>query len=102
MNVLIDNDKLIHLSWRLKAESLGIPLKSFFSVEDFLQSYGQFTLESNIYIDSDLGENIKGEVEAEQIANLGFQNIWLASGYDDIDIQSYPWIKGIISKKPPF
>lgn len=49
MNVLIDDDKLIHLGWVHKAGKTGVELRCFYSVEEFLAVYKEFDLDTNIY-----------------------------------------------------
>ncbi len=57
-----------------------------------------------VYVDSDLGGGIKGELVSEEVFHKGYQNIYLATGYvaSDLDLKSSPWIKGVHSKKVPF
>ena len=57
-------------------------------------------LTPKIYIDSNLGDNIKGEIESEKIFNLGFKNLYLATGYGKEFIQKPPWIIEVLSKGP--
>ena len=102
MNILIDDDKYIRLSWQLKSKKDGVDFCGFDSIYDFLQKYQNFVLESNIYIDSNLGRGIKGEIESKKIADLGFKNIYLTTGYSDLDISNYPWIKKLVLKECPF
>lgn len=100
--ILIDDDKLFHYSWQLKATKMKIDLRCYTSVDNFITASSEVPQTSAIYIDSNLENDISGEEEAKRIHDLGFQNIWLCTGYTDIEISKYPWIKGIISKKPPF
>ncbi len=102
--VLIDDDKLISLSWNLKAKKAGIELISFTTIDAFLNTCSQFPKDIEIYVDSSLGNGIKGEIESKRVAEGGFSNIYLATGYEanSFDLTKYQWIKGIISKTPPF
>jgi len=53
-------------------------------------------------VDSQLGEEQRGEVLSEQIADLGFDRIVLTTGYDPSDQQArYPWLQGVIDKNFP-
>lgn len=101
MIVLIDNDRLIQLSWTLQAKAKNLAIRCFSSSKEFIQERNQFSHETPIFIDSDLGIE-KGEIEAKEIFSLGFKNITLCTGYSDMDISDYPWISKIISKRPPF
>ena len=100
--VLIDDDKLIHLSWKYKASISKIMIRCFYSVNEFLDSSHEIPFEVTIFIDSHLQSNIKGELESKKIYEMGYKSIFLSTGYLDFDISPYPWIKGITSKKIPF
>ncbi len=102
MIILIDDDKLIHLGWKLRARKAGLVFSSFYTVDEFIQEQISKDLISDIYIDSDLGSGIKGEEEAKRIFEFGYSNIVLATGYSDINKSNYPWLKDVISKEPPF
>ncbi len=102
MKVLIDNDKFVKLSWSLKDKKNGDSFLSFPTVDSFLSQAETLPSNSIIYIDSNLDHGIKGEVEAQRISALGFSNIHLCTGYDDIDIKEFPWIKSIVGKSCPF
>ncbi len=98
--VLIDDDKMIQIDWFYYCEKESIPFKGFRSVEKFLEIAHTLDKETIIFIDSNLGQDIKGEVESEKIFNLGFKNIYLATGYQKEDIQKPHWILDIFSKGP--
>lgn len=102
--ILIDNDKLIRSNWIQAARKNNIHFNSFDSVSSFLDECSKLDKNSFIFIDSDLGSGIRGEIESQMIWNLGFKNIFLATGYaaSDFDLNSYPWIKDVVSKKPAF
>jgi hypothetical protein len=53
-----------------------------------------------IYIDSDLGQDIKGEIFAKELFEQGYHELYLATGYrsSDYDLKQYPWFKGVTDK----
>lgn len=102
MIVLIDDDKLIHLSWKLRASKANRLFESFYSIDEFLKSNHCPSDDLHIYIDSNLGNGQKGEYESKKLNNLGFKNIYLATGFSDLNPNHFPWLSGIISKSPPF
>jgi hypothetical protein len=55
-----------------------------------------------IYIDSNLGEGIKGEEYAKQLYKQGFSKLYLTTGYEAGSFSSMPWLAGVIGKTPPF
>lgn len=97
--VLIDDDNLIHLSWEMGADKKQVDLASYFTIDDFLRDSDKFSKDTAIYIDSNLKDGVKGEIESKKIFDLGFENLILASG---LDFQQLPyWIKGNQGKAFP-
>jgi hypothetical protein len=97
---VIDDDKLVRLNWSSFCEKKGIPFREFSSVDSFLASADSIPKDAKIYIDSNLGDDIKGEIESEKIFNLGFKNLYLATGYGKEFIQKPDWILEVYSKSP--
>jgi len=102
MIVLIDNDELVIMSWRMSAKKANIELLAFASVDEFLKHNSEIPKETEIYIDSELDDDKRGEIEAHKIFNLGFENLFLASGktFEASELPSY--FKGRVSKRPQF
>lgn len=100
--VLIDDDKLIHMSWKHYAKKQGHSIATFFTIQDFLAISSDFPKEALIYVDSQLSNGIRGEEESKLIYEAGFHNLYLATGYEDFDVSKYYWIKGVKTKKPAF
>ena len=71
------------------------------SVNDFLIASSKLDKKTTkIFIDSNLGKGLKGEVESEKIFNIGFLNLFLATGYEKNTVIKPSWIKEIYSKSP--
>jgi len=100
LRVLIDDDPIIHISWKMFFESLNLPLRTYFSVDEFLNDSSGAPLNSQIFIDSDLGKHQKGEVLSEKIFNDGFKSLYLCTGFSKEDINKPEWIKDIVKKSP--
>jgi hypothetical protein len=49
-----------------------------------------------------LGGGNKGEEISKKIYEMGFKDIYLATGYEPNAFPAMPWIKGIIEKEPPW
>lgn len=96
--VLIDDDKFTHLNWRRSARDNGITLQSYYNVSEFLNDSEKFNLQIPIYIDSNLGNGQKGEIVSKDIFDMGFENIYLATGRPKNDIQVPYWIKNVQGK----
>ena len=59
--VLLDDDLLVHMNWKLAAKAAGVELKAYKTPEDFAAGIDALPKDTPIYIDSDLGNGIKGE-----------------------------------------
>ena len=55
-----------------------------------------------IYIDFDLGRKESGVDVASTISGLGFENIFLATGFTHLKAENLPHIKGVVGKTPPW
>ena len=100
--ILIDDDKLVHINWSTYCKKNQIPFQGYKSIDDFIADSETFDKATRIFIDSNLGDGIKGEIESEKIFNLGFHNLFLATGYQKGDIDKPSWIKEVYSKGPEF
>ena len=98
--ILIDDDRLVRFNWAQHCNKKGLPFSGFQSIEEFIFSSSAFEKETKIYIDSNLGDGILGEVESEKIFNLGFLNLYISTGYEKNSIVKPSWIKEIYSKSP--
>jgi ABC-type uncharacterized transport system substrate-binding protein len=98
--VLIDDDKLVQINWSIFCEKRKFPIWCFKSIDEFLSVSKNFHRKTRIYIDSNLGEGIRGEIESEKIFLAGFSNLFLATGLEKDSIQRPLWIKDIYSKSP--
>jgi len=78
--VLIDDDSLVHNTWQYVADKNNEELHSFYNVQDFINVAKKYQKNTPIYIDSNLGNNIKGEVEAKKLYIMGFKDITLSTG----------------------
>jgi signal transduction histidine kinase len=97
--ILIDDDKFIRIGWKNEAQRKGFQFKSYQSIHDFLLSPPE-NKNAHIFIDSHLGEGIKGEVVSEEIYQMGFKNLFLTTGYDQINLPYF--IKSKFSKEFPY
>jgi signal transduction histidine kinase len=100
--VLIDDDALVHMTWKVAARSAGVALQPFKHPADFFATCKTLSKDTPIYIDSDLGEGQKGEEIAKTIYEKGFKTIYLETGHPPDSFPKMPWIKEVISKEPPW
>jgi FixJ family two-component response regulator len=101
--VLIDDDELVRMTWKFKAGASNVDFKAFEGIDDFMEAAKDLPRDCSLYIDSNLGNGVKGEVVAVQIAQMGFSEIHLATGSEASDL-SYDKniIKSVRGKEPPF
>lgn len=101
--VYIDDEVLLRMSWESKAKKSNIKLLTLDSIKDFWKFSDDIDKwHTHIYIDSDLGNGQeKGEDFAQELHLEGYQNIYIASGYEDKKFEHLPWLK-VAGKKRPF
>lgn len=101
MAVLIDDDPIVHMNWETAAEEAGVELKSYRSPAEFLADLESFSKETPVYIDSELGADIKGEDVAAALKEKGFTNLTLVTGYSPERFARLSWLK-VRGKESPW
>ncbi len=99
--VLIDDDILVREAWLMRARRSQVSIEVFETVESFKEVISRFPFSLPIFIDSNLGGGVKGEVFAKELSQLGFTELYLATGYPASSFKPMNWIKGIVTKDPP-
>jgi len=99
--VLIDDDALVHMNWEDTAAAAGVELKAFKDPAGFLSNLEAFPKDTPIYIDSELGNDIKGENIAVDLREKGFTNITLETGHSSERFAHLPWLK-VMDKESPW
>lgn len=100
--ILIDDDALVRLVWESKAKNAGVNLKTFENTKEFEVELSKISKETEIYIDRDLPDGVKGEDYAKKLFDQGFTNITLATGHERSFFGELPHIKKIIGKEAPW
>lgn len=101
LNILIDNDELVCITWETKAQKAGINLKTFRTSSEVFSNVSQLPVDSIFYIDSEL-DNEKGEDIAQKLYSMGYFNLIMCSGHPKEKFAHFSFIKKVISKAPPF
>lgn len=96
--VLIDDDTLIRDAWNLSAERDGIEILTFESVEAFLKA--NLPKETLIFLDEDLGNEIRGTKKAPDLWNYGYRKIHLTTAHAEIT-ELPPEITAVHGKRFP-
>lgn len=99
--VLIDDDALVRDAWMTRLKKRGKVLKTYESTEAFTRESSTIPKGTPIFVDSSLGEGIKGEEFAHQLFERGYTALYLATGYPASSFGEMPWLKQIVSKDPP-
>ncbi len=97
--VLIDDDELVRMTWKMVAETKGHHIRVFESYDAF--SAEEFETDTPIYVDYDLGKNVKGTDVAERIIESGFRKVYLTTGYPLDSVATPELLSGIINKEYP-
>jgi hypothetical protein len=92
----------VRLNWEVTARSKSLYLAAFADPEAFLKAVDSFSKETPIYLDSELGDGVKGEDIAKGLHAKGFTHLFLATGYDPQFLPDMPWIKNVVGKDPPW
>lgn len=100
--VLIDDDDLNHMVWKFAAAKFNIQILCFYTIDSFLSVSKTIPAFTPIYIDSNLGNNLDGCRESEKVFKLGFEKIYITTGYDKNTITIPNYIVDVIGKEPPF
>lgn len=100
--ILIDDDELVRMTWQLAAKEKLKEVKVFSSFEEFKVYQSTLNKKTKLYIDSNLGNGIKGEDLVNEISEMGFESIFITTGSSEEEIKKSPLIKGIIGKDPVF
>jgi len=100
--VLIDDDPLARMTWKMAADRAGKKFRAFSTAADFLKDSGEIDRSTPVYVDAELGDGAKGEVESLRIHELGFGEIYLATGHMPEKFAGLTHLRGVIGKEPPW
>ena len=99
--VLLDDDPLVHMNWKMAAKTAGADLKLFKTPQELSAAAETLPRDIPLYIDSELGDGAKGEDIAKELHNKGFTDITMATGHDAAKFAHLPWLK-VAGKEPPW
>ena len=99
--VLLDDDPLVHMNWKMAAKAAGVELKACKTTAELNAAIENIPKDTPIYIDSDLGNGIKGEIIASELHNNGYSIISMATGHGPEKFTHLPWLK-VTGKEPPW
>lgn len=100
--VLVDDDELVRKVWALAAKRAGKRLTAFRTTAECLEAAARLDRGTEIYLDSQLGPEERGEDLALELHARGFRRIYMATGLDAGALSSPPWLAGVVGKEPPW
>lgn len=105
--VLIDDDEIVHMTWRMSAKQAGCRFLGFYTADEFFKVAETIGLETPIYIDSFLGKNsrdveMRGEDVSLALSKMGFKSLYLATGLVPDHADKMTWLKAVRGKDAPF
>jgi len=99
--VLLDDDMLVQMNWRLAAKAAGVEFSAFETPQELYAGLAELPKDTPLYLDSELGRGVKGEVLAAELKEKGFSNITLTTGHAPEKFAGLPWLK-VTGKEPPW
>jgi signal transduction histidine kinase len=100
--VLIDDDALPRMTWKLAAARAGKEFRSFPTVADFLKEAPEIGRDTPVYVDAELADGVNGARESLKIREMGFQEIYLATGHEAARFADHKHLRGVVGKEPPW
>ncbi len=100
--ILIDDDSLVIMNWKMAARKKGVTLKTFKEPKEFINNADNYSKETILYIDTELADDVKGEDIAKELNEKGFKNIYMETGHPKEQFAHLKFIKEVIGKEPPF
>jgi signal transduction histidine kinase len=100
--ILVDDDSLQHLSWQVAAKERGHTLICFSNPDEFYARAARIDINSPLYIDVTLANGARGEDVASRASEMGFKEIYLATGYAPEMILAPSCVRQVVGKDPRF
>lgn len=100
--VLIDDDPLTRMNWKMAAARSGKKFQSFSTLAEFLKEAPAIGRETPVYVDAELADDVNGARESVRIHELGFRDIYLATGHEAARFAAYKHLRGVLGKEPPW
>ncbi len=96
--IVLDDDDLILMTWKMAASDRNKSVLCFSNGSDLKSNLKNIDPDCAFYIDSNLSKNEKGEDIAKGLFELGYKNLYLATGYEPDQFSHVTWVKAIVGK----
>jgi signal transduction histidine kinase len=100
--ILLDDEKLVRMSWQIMAEKHGINLVVCSSERELRDRLSSLPKQVPIYLDVHLNEPYAGIRIGRELSQMGFETIILTTGLDSDELPKEAWISKVIGKTPPW
>jgi signal transduction histidine kinase len=100
--VLVDDDPMVRRMWQNAAARAEKVLVALSDAKTLLDGSASVPTSVPIYIDSNLGPDVRGQDVAQVLFTRGFKSLVLTTGYEPSMFGPMPWIASIQGKLPPF
>lgn len=98
--VVLDNDDLVIMTWNIAAQENSKSILCFSHRDELFAKLSEIDHNSPFYVDENLGNEIKGEIVTKELFELGFKNLYLATGYPADQFKHITWVKAVVDKEP--
>jgi signal transduction histidine kinase len=95
--LLLDDDPWIRESWREADRRIA----AYACPQELLAAAARLDPVVPIFIDVELGRDLRGDDLARQLAARGHANVFLVTGYEPERLQPVPGVKAVLGKDPP-
>lgn len=100
--VFIDDDEMMRMTWIFAAEEAGQSISTYSSFDEFVNEINNYCKNTLIYIDSDLGDNVRGEDCAKLLLIRGLLTFILPLVIREIDFAKCHGLKQLLVKNHLF
>ncbi len=98
--VVLDDDDLVIMMWKMAAKENSKSILCFSNRDALFAKLSEIDHGSPFYVDENLGNEVKGEVVTKELFDLGFKNLYLATGYPAEQFKHITWVKAVVGKAP--
>lgn len=99
--ILLDDDELIRLSWDHSAQKQNRKIACYSKSADLMNEINNISKSTPIYLDSELGEEKKGQDIALELFKMGYTNLILCTGHSPDQFKDMHWLTKIQGKNYP-
>lgn len=100
--VLIENEEMHRLTWKLWAKRKDLGILTFVSANEFLLHASRIPKSMPIFMDFNLDDSMTAQNYLPEVRRLGFSEIVLVTSHRDLKKEDFIGTKAIIGKDPTF